>query len=833
MRGADNLKRKILQVLLCFLFLAGYAAVAYVVASLVYQGGTFPQGKAAMYHIYRADRLLTSIRNGDVFPLYDPFWYNGVEPLRFFSPLSAYLLAGCAALAGQSVLQGYYLYLAIILFLGAAIWVYIGLRKNRVLVGGMIGLLWFFMPANLTNLFAEGDLSRAFAIALFPLLLYLIVAFLDTRRFFYMPFIMICYILILLSHTGYAGMITISLLAYLLMDKFFNKRKRGALAVCFAMGISWLLIGVWLYPALQGGVTATDNTRIMQTFFQSGLISLNPLYRLEMKDAFYFGLAAFILAIFGVVGSKRKSMPGFWNGLLIFFCTTMLFYPLVSRIPGSQYLWMLRFMSIAAAMILFSFLLWDSLKTWIVILISALLIVDVLPGVQLLYDGTQKDGAKAQMEALSDDLLITRAKEVTTQRLAILDAGLTGATPHYLIADFGERTIPESFGYGWQAAETKDNVRMLEDAVTSGAYLYLFDRCLEMGDDTVLIPKSMMEKEGEDLPYLDGCAQKRGYVLVDENPDYVLYHYHSGLENYGTVSYYRGIGIGTNSSEIQLHYPIMEEGKSDSLSDYTFDELKDYELIYLDRFTYEDKDAAEQLIKDLSDAGVRILINADGIPANGISKVQEFLGVNCSRVLFENGYPFLFVDDKKYDLDFFEKGYENWETYFVNHLDHVNGYFYETGMEEAFLGTVYNNNITVIGLNLVYHYMLTGDPNAREILDNVIKLNPEELPMRELVPVTITYGPRTITIETDRDHVNTNLAYLDIFSSAQPIGPVNHMLEVSNGKTVITMTYPYRKQGVALSLVGILAAALFLGVGKISFDSELEKEREEREKKTS
>ena len=374
---------------------------------------------------------------------------------------------------------------------------------------------------------------------------------------------------------------------------------------------------------------------------------------------------------------------------------------------------------------------------------------------------------------------------------------------------------------------------MLEDAVSGGAYLYLFDRCLEMGDDTVLIPRKLMEKEGEDFEYLDYCAAKRGYALVEENPEYLLYHYDTGMADYGTVSTYRGIGIGTNSSEIQLHYPVMEEGNSDCLTDYTFDDLKDYEMIYLDHFTYDDKETAEQLVKDLADAGVRIVMNADGIPINGMTKVQEFLGVNCSRVLFENGYPFLFVGDSRYDLDFFADGHEDWETVFVNNLDQVEGYFFDNGLQESFLGKVYNDNITIIGLNMIYHYMLTGDPNAQEILDRIIRLDTEELPERELVPITVTYGPRTITIETDRDGVNTNLAFHDMFESAQPIKNVNHMLEVGKGKTVITMHYPSLKQGLALSLMGVLVAVLFLAVGKISFDSELEKEREEGKKKTS
>ena len=59
-------------------------------------------------------------------------------------------------------------------------------------------------------------------------------------------------------------------------------------------------------------------------------------------------------------------------------------YPVLKILPGSQYLWMLRFISIALCMILYSFLKWDTLKKPLVVLFCVILIADIVPSLPLI-----------------------------------------------------------------------------------------------------------------------------------------------------------------------------------------------------------------------------------------------------------------------------------------------------------------------------------------------------------------------------------------------------------------------------------------------------------------
>ena len=87
-------------------------------------------------------------------------------------------------------------------------------------------------------------------------------------------------------------------------------------------------------------------------------------------------------------------------------------------------------------------------------------------------------------------------------------------------------------------------------------------------------------------------------------------------------------------------------------------------------------------------------------------------------------------------------------------------------------------------------------------------LSSNELPKRKIVPYTIQYAPDDITIDIDRDDVNTGLAYHDSFTANQEIYSKNHLTFVKAGQTVISLTYPYLIQGIVVS---IAAAFLILG----------------------
>ena len=70
-----------------------YALLAYGMANIVQNSGICPSGMDTLSHLYKGDVLYHAIREGNFWPLSDPFWYNGVEFMRYLAPVPVYLLA--------------------------------------------------------------------------------------------------------------------------------------------------------------------------------------------------------------------------------------------------------------------------------------------------------------------------------------------------------------------------------------------------------------------------------------------------------------------------------------------------------------------------------------------------------------------------------------------------------------------------------------------------------------------------------------------------------------------------------------------------------------------
>lgn len=780
-----------------------YLIIAVGIVVVVCLNGTYPSGSDTMYHIYRGDWLYQAIKQGNWYPLYNPMWYNGVELLRYWAPLPAYFMAFCQFLAGGNALDGYLIYVGMIFFLGALSWLYIGKVRHRPWLGAFIGGLWFFMPNNLLALFVEGNLARSLCMIFLPLFADAVYRYLEEHTWKRFVRISILFSLMVLCHLGYAGMIA---LAYILFFLIYGKAYGGEkhiLAIFVSIICGFLVLGVWLYPSLQGGITSLDNTENMRMFFQKLSISLNPFERYESNHSnFYYGLSAFLFAVFGCICGRRKSAAGLWTAILILFMTTELLYPVMAILPGSQYLWMLRFISIALCFILFSLLLWETLKKPLVILVCALLVLDTIPSLSLIYGNHSGVLVEERMDELQDATLIAKAQEITKQRLALMDASSIGSMGSWLVSNWGN-PVAGAFGAGWEAANTSINIAQLNRALAEGNYLYLFDRCLELGNDSIIIKLSEIKNLTKTIEDLDYAAAMVGYCLVDENEKYRLYHYDTE-GNFGLVNSYPAIAIGTQAASIARAFPTMEEVTSTNLNEFTFEELSKYELIYLAGFTYDDREYAENLILRLSEAGVRIVIAADGIPEDYKTYNQSFLGVLCNTISFSNGYPELETKNGLINPDLFPQEYAEWKTVYLEGLDECWGSFEDNGLRLAFYGTVKNENIVMIGLNLSAHYGYTLDAAVGELLSLAFELSKDALPERECVPIVITYGQDYIEVISERDCVNTTLAYHDIFHSENTLTQRNHLTYVDAGTTLIRLQYPYLWEGVAVSVIGVL-----------------------------
>ncbi|MCI8371772.1 MAG: hypothetical protein HFI75_05135 [Lachnospiraceae bacterium] len=791
-------------------FIVLYAAAAIGILYILNKGGHYLSGTDTMSHVYKGNSLYHSIKNGDWYPLYDRFWYNGAQLMRYSAPLPIYILALCQALAGGNEFSGILVFAGLAFVLGAMIWLYIGVRKRRMLLGAFLGLIWFFMPNNLYTFFVEGNLPRSCCLVLLPLFLYFLYEYLFEERWKALGCMILVFTGIVVSEVEFAVMLMISMLIFLPLYRIICKRKRRALRTLVGLMLPFLISGLWLYAAYKSRAASVYHSQMLKAFFQDAAVSLNPFYRLNVsQSAAYFGLAAFLITVFGVFCSKRKSMAGFWTALILFFFSTSMMFPVFETVPIGRYMKMLQFISIALCIILFSLFMWTTMRRWITVFCCILLLVDLLPSLSLIYTGKNDTSVSEQMKQTAQKSLIEEAKNITGQRALILDGGSTEVMNQYLLTDYNGKRIQNALGAEIGSAATVQNVSQLNEALEGGNYLYLFDRALELGTDTLLIKISRLQNQEDDLQNVTKGAEKLGFRLMKFNSEYLLYHIDI-YKTFGTTCQYTGIGIGTSAPVLALSDPDIEEGDSINLNDYSFAQLSKYKLIYLAGFTYNDKEQAEKMLKKLGKAGVRIVIEGDGIPINKKTRNQEFLGVSCHSILFENGYPILYCNGKEYDCDLFDPKSRNWQTVYFNGLEKTEGYIYDSERKLSFLGTAGDDNIYFIGLNLTYHYGLTKDENVREILHGITENCLRELPDRKVVPLKIKHAKHQITIQSDRNNVNTALAYQDIFEESHGIYKKQHLTYVNEGVTNIVINYPYLKEGMIFSMIGVLLTAGFL-----------------------
>jgi len=804
MRGKKTLQ--IISILLFYLLLAGLVMI------VIYRNGYYPAGSDTMFHVYRGDVVYQSVKTGNWFPLLDPNWYNGAEIMRYWPPFPAYFQALCQFFAGGDLFAGYLWFCAAVFFLGAVAWLAIGIARNRMLLGAFLGVLWFFMPNNLFVLFWDGDLARSLSMIFLPPFVHYLHTYLHTKKKEALFQMMFCFFLLVLCQPKYALMVFLTALIYCVCHLFLYKDVKGILHTVIGMACAFLWTGVWSVAAFSNGVTASGDLECRKDFFQKAVVLLNPFYRSEMgAESLYFGLTVFVLAVLGVLLSKRKSVPGFVTGILVFFATTTAAYPMICRFPGSQHMWMVRFISIALTFILFSFLVWDTLRKPLVVLVCVCLVLDVIPSMTFVYGNKSVIPVEERYDEFAERTLMKEVKKRTTQRLAFMEQSATGATGAYIASSYGSVT-PTSFGAGLDGANTAKNLVQLNEALEQGYYYYLFDRCLELGNDTILIDMPLLRNAENDLEMLKTAAQSVGYRCILENDRYQIYHLET-YPSFGIVTKYDAIAIGTENESFAMLYPAMELGHSTNLNDYSYEELVQYKLIYLSGFNYTNKGKAENLIRRLSQDGVKIVISADGIPSDDKTGLQEFLGVNGYAVQFSNGYPMIVTETGNLDLDLFRGDHADWKTVYLEGLDDCWAYIEDKGEELPFYGTAENENIVFVGLNLVYHCTLTQDAVAIHLLSKAMEpITAQNVPERTLVPVEITYSGNHIRIDTEYNNVNTCIAYHDNFEvrDGREVRKNNNLTYVDAGVTAIDLSFPYFWQGMAVTMVGVVLAAVLL-----------------------
>ena len=800
-------------------------AIAAVIVWIAKQNVLLINGSDTMYHVYRGDWVFGEISNGNLWPLYNPVWYNGVELMRYWPPAAAYLMAFCRWTASMipgfsdtgSVFGAFAVYCGFIYFIGAVAWNIVGLRKNRMVFGTLAGILWFFMPTSIYVLFGEGNLPRSLIMAVFPLLFLFMNEYLkkgEKKNFIgtsVMFFVMCC------CHVGYTGMVAIACLIYLAVYRLccfagstrLEKGRHKDIDLVVAIIAGFLMSGIFLYPAINGGLVSnsghTDQTA--QGFFQSIFTTLNPMERIS--NGFgnnYFGIVSFLVAIFGIIGAKRRARPGFITAVIIVLLTSNTASPIVRSLPGGQLMWMLRFLQIASAMIIFSMLEWDSLKKPLLVFVTSLLIVDCLTFIPMIQKPEGIDRMEDYFTQLEESTLIDEAGRSTKNRIAVMDSGKVIHNGVFYLTDYSGG-VPQIFGQGWEAASTSRQIAQINESFDYGYYYFMFDRLSELGCDTVLVVKNAPQVYPYNEKEAELAAVAAGYEKTYDQGSHAVFSL-KGIEgNYGTVSEYKGLAVGNGAYYITMMFPAVEEAPNKYVDDYTVDELAKYPIIYLDGFKYHDVDKAEDIIRQVSQRGTKVYILADGMPVNEKSKTHRFLGVETQSIEFDNGYPTL--KTKKlgtFEVALFPNEYRQWKTVYLNGLNEIEGWSEVLGETLPFYGTGENENLIFVGYNLTYYFSITKDKNIGSLLAGITPNSTTDLPERRTVPVTITYEPKKITVTAPEDNVNTTLAVHDIFSGN--FTERNRLVYVGNGTTEITMHYPYLVQSILMSVAGVAIVAV-------------------------
>ncbi len=790
----------ILSILL--VLVAGFAMMTYVRLTQMY-----PLGLDIHGHLFKSDLLYHEILEGNIYPLFTEFWYNGTQPFRYWAPLPYYTLAGLQFLLGGDVFSSYLAFIFLSFSVGGIGWLIFGRKANRPGLGLFLAFIWFMLPDNLRVFFGEGNFLRMFVTMLIPYVLYCVWQFVEYRRKkMIIPLILIM-IVSVFSHLMISAMIGVATAIYLLIYALANKRFLESIQALFAMFFAFAVAGIWLYPSLVGGLTSmgSDATSAVMASWSAPLsVSLNPVYRIFGPiTELYFGISIVAIAIVGLFLSNRKSFSGFMTFIIIMLGTTTALTPLVQVLPLSEYFWVRRFTPIVYAMFLIAVLEWRKLKKPLMVAFCTLIAFDSVLSFNLFaYDKAMGQPATVQdIPATMEEYLYSAAKDTTKQRVSLMDLSAWGPLPSYAFSGL-DRRIDYVFGWAWQGATTANNIAYLNEAFERHNYLYVFDRNLELGADTVIIDKNQIHNDVY-RKSLDDAAARIGYTLQKETDDALLYSY-PAEGNFGLVTKYSGLAIGTTAELVPGILPSFHPGDKLMIDDYTVEELMVNERLYLSGFFYNDKETAENIVREVARSGVEVYIDMSRIPTDPLTNRMTFLDVSAQPITFEGSYPDLITDKITADPSPFAEGYESWNTVYLTELKNSQGYTWFENTKLDFVGTDDTENITFIGLNLLFHAYTAGDNEVKTLFDSIMSLDEEGLPNRLIVPLEVTYENNKITIVSSKDNVNTTIAYQDIFRSEQSIREVNHLLVVDSGTTVITMEYPYLSRGIAVSVFGIL-----------------------------
>lgn len=691
----------------------------------------FPWSSDAWGHLVKSVYLSEQIGNGHLYPDLFPSWYSGQQLLRYFPPLSYYIIVGLDQITGNIFTAGN-VYIFVMALIGSLSFLIFSPRIG-MFWAVVAGILFLIFPDNLRIAFAEGNLPRLAATALLPAAFFFLLNLLEnrhSRRNFVGLVVVIG--LIVLSHAMMAGIFLLGLGLYVIAY-WLIKGERFNVAVTGIVGLtSGLLIsGWWLLPSTTGGISELDNNAASEAIAEfPPSVALDPSLRGSNNEIFYVGLSV-VLVLFALIFFWKRLDAWAKALLVVTFVMTLIGTTFVidgwRALPGHELLWPLRFMSFAAlgltlAAVLLARELYNSglepQRRWMrlaAVVLLALVFIDFQPSLELIRSRERP----AEVQEISEELAVLDGWRVATADLSRL-----GSAPAMLFTTEGDRE--QVFGWAFQGSITGPLLARVNQSLTDNFLGFGVSRLNRLGaDDVVILPQPGIS------PRLGEALEADGYDLVGNSGALLLYH-RDGEPRAYTVPL-KVLGIGGGAENASLVFPQMIVGSSPSLDDYSDEFLQQFDLVLLSRFTAASRGGAEKRVERLAENGMRFIVDMTGAPVSPLSRRPEFLGVHGEPVL-QIDQATLIKDGVETDLEPFEVAGGNWNSVVPQGADEeLIGFEYPAVTGTAIARNMYGEGaeqgqVVFLGLNLLFHVTLTQDPAAISLLEDLIGLPAFEMP---------------------------------------------------------------------------------------------------------
>ncbi|MCH8114804.1 MAG: hypothetical protein J4O01_04765 [Chloroflexi bacterium] len=705
------------------------AAVLVIVLATfaLYAGIVFPRDLDAIHpwssdawgHLIKAVYLRQEIGEGNWYPDLFPEWYSGQQMLRYFPPITYFALVGLTELTGNIYMAGNYLLLIAALVGGVSVLLF----APRIGLGWatMAGVFFVIFPDNLRVAFAEGNLPRIISTALLPAAFYFLVNLMEhngrKRDFLGLVFLVG---LIVLSHAMMAG---IAMFGFGMYAVSYWLVGRGPLKTA-AIGAGALTIGLfvsawWMFPSLTGGITELDNAASSEAIAQFPVsISFNPGLRSTDHEIFYVGLSVLIATLISWPLWSRlepwvKSMVPVT--LIMMLIGSTLIVEIWRALPAHQLFWPLRFMSFASLLLVLNSLIVASTMfklsvaprmRWLrfaALAIPLLMLADFQPSTALIRTREIPDDVASIAEQL---------RERSGWRVATADLSRLGSAPAMLFTTEGGRE--QIFGWAFQGSITAALLARVNQSMEQGHLGYTVSRLERLGtDDVVYLPQADID------PGFRPALESEGFEIVHTAGRLTLFH-KDGAPRAVDIPL-KVFGIGSGANNISLLFPEVTTGTSDNIEDYDMDFLELFDVIVLSRFTFNNRQSAEQQIENLAAQGKTIVVDLTSAPLDTLSREPKFLGVYGEPVL-QIKQARTIIDGVVSPLLPFTDEFGTWRSVTPQGADEVLIPFEYISIEGTALSrNVYGDGqVIFVGLNLMFHAAITDDPLAIRMLETIL-----------------------------------------------------------------------------------------------------------------